>query len=177
MKTNGVMKKRRVLIPLGILLALCLVLSSCYVSDYSSSSLEDYVRCVGRTHPWNCMLFPERGLLSKENCAFYDRFQFDGSHTPAWLTYAFCTFSEADFAKEKARLADTAAVYAGDWFEKPAYVLYLNDLGFSEYALIDEVQHTIHYICLSSKQFYEKLPTEDRLRPEYADRVVHYDGT
>ncbi len=157
---------------LGILsLSLC----GCYVENYTSTSLKDYERCIGRFVPWSCSLFPDKSLLNEGNCEFYDRFQYDGSNTPCYLTYLFCTFTEKQYQEENARLKETATMYSEELFSRPAYILCLKCVGFSEYALIDDQSRTIHYFCYSSLLFADKIPEEDRLLPQHADAVVLLD--
>lgn len=144
---------------------------------HSSRSLSDYSQCIGRSHPKNCLLFPDRLLLSNDNCEFYDVFWQNGYDTPEFLTYAFCCFSEKEFENEVNRLSGLAKEYTETFFERPAYILYYNRTGYREYALVDEGHHSIHYICCSRGRFLSKLPVEDRIKPQYEDLRVSYNTT
>ena len=139
-----------------------------------STSLEDYGRFIREMSPLDCLSFPDESLLSEDNCVFFDKFRFDGSHTPQYLSYALCTFSEEVYQEEVSRLAALASEYSEEYFDQPAYVLYLNFVGRSEYALVDRDSRTIHYICYSSNRFIDRLPAEDRLKAEFAEHSVAF---
>lgn len=140
----------------------------------TATSVEGYGQFIKEMSPLDCILFPEESLLSKDNCVFYDKYSFDGSNTPQYLTYAQCTFSEEVFNKELARITGLASEYSEVYFAKPVYILYYNFVGSSEYALIEESSHTIHYVCYSSSRFYDRLPTEDRIYLEYQNIEVDF---
>ncbi len=140
----------------------------------SSESVKDYGRFVHEMGPLYNTSFPDESLLSEDNCVFYDKYWFDGSNTPQYLTYAHCSFSEEVFKQEISRLSDLASEYSETYFSKPAYIVYLNYVGSSEYALADEKNHTIHYICYSSNRFFDRLPDEDRIKPEYEHIAVEF---
>ena len=140
----------------------------------SSTSIEDYGRFIREMGPLYCMSFPDESLISEDNCVFYDKYRFDGSNTPQYLTYALCTFSEEVFNLEVSRLADLASEYSETYFAIPAYILYLDYVGSSEYALVDENSLSIHYVCFSSNRFLDQLPVEDRIKSEYRDLEVNF---
>ncbi|MCR5171174.1 MAG: hypothetical protein K6C33_12045 [Desulfovibrio sp.] len=138
-----------------------------------SRSLEDYEACLQRSYWSEGVLFPERSLLTEENCVFYDRFFSDGANSPEYLSYALCTFSEEDYERQVARLAELSNEYSEEYFSKPAYILCLNAVGLTEYALVDEGRHSIHYYSMGTKRYYDQISAEDRIKPEYADLVVY----
>ena len=140
----------------------------------SSKSLADYERFIHRSYPIHGILFPDEGLLDENNCIFYDRYLSDGLGAPESLTYALCVFSEEEFERELSRLGDLASEYSETYFQKPAYILCLHHVADSEYALVDEAGRAIHYVYYSTDRFLDRLPDEDRLRPEYADAFVDY---
>lgn len=139
----------------------------------SSRSVSEYENFV-EYDPLASLIFPDVSLLSEDNCVFYDEYCFDGSNTPRYLTYALCSFSEEIFDQEVSRLAKLASEYSEAYFYKPAYILFLNYVGMSEYALVNEENHTIHYISYSSNRFYDRLPAEDRIKSAYADLDVPF---
>ena len=169
---------------LGILIAIpILLIVGCVAffapkSWYKTQSLEDYGRFIGRTSPLNGRIFPDRALLTEDNCVFHDEYVTDGSNHPEFLTYAFCSFSEDVYEAEITRLQELANEYTETAFERPAYVLRFEPKFIREYALVDEDAHTIHYIsyyCPSFlKQVLWSVPEEDLLRPEAAGFEVPY---
>ena len=140
----------------------------------SSTSIDGYGRFIQEMGPLYNMSFPDESLLSEDNCIFYDKYRFDGSNTPQYLTYALCSFSEEVFNREVSRLSDLSSEYSELYFVKPAYILYLDYVGSSEYALVDENNHTIHYVCYSSNRFIDQLPAEDRIRLEFENIHVSF---
>ena len=171
---------QRLLIALALALLILVIVAAIFfffpanAHRRDSTSLEDYGRFIREMSPLDCLSFPDEGLLSEDNCVFFDRFRFDGSHTPQYLSYALCTFSEEVYQGEVSRLAELASEYSETYFDKPAYILYLNLVGRSEYALVDRDSRTIHYICYSSNRFIDLLPAEDRILPEFAEHFVAF---
>lgn len=139
----------------------------------SSRSVSEYSLFV-EYDPMASLIFPDASLLSEDNCVFYDEYRFDGSNTPRYLTYALCSFSGEIFDREVSRLAKLTSEYSEAYFYKPAYILYLNYVGMSEYALVNEESHTIHYFSYSSNRFYDQIPVEDRIKSTYADLDVPF---
>ena len=125
-------------------------------------------------------IFPDRSLMTEENCTFYRAYVTDGSNYPEFLTMAFCRFSADEYDGELARLAELANAYSDTAFEKPAYILMFERRFVREYALVEEETHSIHYISYYCpwflKQTLYRIPAEDRIRPEAADLEVPYNS-
>ena len=138
----------------------------------SSRSVSDYGQFIEKQSPEDCMLFPEESLLSDDNCLFYYEYRFDGSNTPEFLSYVLCSFPEDVFYLEINRLNSLSSEYSEKYFNMPAYILYLNYVGYNQYALVDQSNRTIHYISFSSDRFADQIPTEDRIKEEFKDVVV-----
>lgn len=177
MKTSGIIKRVLIISSVAlitfVIIGLILFFFPSNAYRRSSRSVADYNQFKNGS-AFNSVLFPDAGLLSEEDCVFYDEYRFDGSNTPQYLTYAFCSFSEAEFNQELSRLDGLASKYSETLFNKPAYILFLNLVGSSEYAIVDREQCTIHYISYCSKRFYDRLPSEDRIKPEFAETKVEY---
>ena len=177
-KHNKVISIKAVIALLFLVLLLILffnIFVSCNANFHSSRKLSDYSQCIGRTHLWSCIMFPDQKLLSADNCEFYDLYWHDGYNTPEYLTYVRCSFDRETFDKEILRLSILATEYSEDLFERPAYILCLNSVGLREYALVDETNQRINYYSSSTKRFLNNIPSEDRLKPEYSSVIIHAD--
>ena len=153
------------------ILAIIVVLSSCYKENYSTRNLSDYQRCIARNHPDEKAIFPDVTILSEQNCSFYDRYKWDGSNFPVSLTYLICQYTEELFQSEVERIRQTTAVYSETFFEYPAYIISLNYIGESEYVLIDSDRHRIYYVFFQTTEAIVDLPND--LRPlQIADNEV-----
>ena len=64
------------------------------------------------------------------------------------------------------------AAYSEDHFSLPAYILCLNYVGCSEYALINEEEQSIRYVFYQTSLALRKLPAEDRVLTEYSSDEI-----
>ena len=159
---------------LFVIIVFSLNILSINATSSSSSNLADYDQCIGRTHDLYGMLFPNKKMLTDENCEFIDKYRYDRTNSPECLSLLRCNYSEEEFDREIIRLTEVASEYSEIYFNQPAYILYYNILGDSEYALVNEQNHTIHYISFLGTRFLEQIPDEDRIKPEYSHISIDY---